>query len=138
MTSLGKEQTFDDDKARKRIKSAMKRAGLWRHRYGKRIVPVSIHLTRAGLSLLTLGQIAGDLSLPLLGLSKQRFETLCSDIDVVYHNGAAVNSVQTYAYHRAPNVLGTHEVIRLAVTNKIKPLHHVSTLSVFENIGVGT
>jgi len=77
------------------------------------------------------------LSLPLLGLTAERFEQLCSVLDVVYHNGAAVNSIQPYEYHRAPNVSGTHEMIRLAATNKLKPLHHVSTLSVFESIGVG-
>jgi len=44
VTTLGKQvATFDDDKAQERIKSAMKRAGLWRRAYKKRIVPVSFH-----------------------------------------------------------------------------------------------
>jgi hypothetical protein len=59
VTSLGKEQmTFDDDKAKKRIKSAMKRSGLWRHRYGKRIVPVSNPINEALLRLWVLTFVA--------------------------------------------------------------------------------
>lgn len=36
-----------------------------------------------------------------------------------------------YIMLRNPNVLGTLDVIRLAVTSRIKPIVYVSTLSVF-------
>jgi myxalamid-type nonribosomal peptide synthetase MxaA len=36
-----------------------------------------------------------------------------------------------YSALRAPNVTGTQEIIRLAATGRITPLHHVSTVSVF-------
>src|SRR5205823_4505156 len=40
-----------------------------------------------------------------------------------------------YPYHalKAANVLGTQEVLRLATQDKIKPLHYISTLSVFSH-----
>ena len=39
----------------------------------------------------------GDLSLPKLGLGDAEYSTLCSDVDVIIHNGAIVNAVLPYA-----------------------------------------
>jgi thioester reductase-like protein len=49
---------------------------------------------------------------------------------VIYHNGAMVNFVYPYHAHKASNVLGTHEVLKLASQIKLKPVHFVSTLSI--------
>jgi len=49
----------------------------------------------------------------------------------VYHAGAHVNYLFPYARLSAANVQGTHEVLRLAVTERLKRVHHVSTLGVF-------
>ncbi|WP_414584330.1 amino acid adenylation domain-containing protein [Scytonema sp. PCC 10023] len=75
--------------------------------------------------------VVGDLSQPLFGLSEAQFLRLANKIDVIYHNGALVNFVYPYEQLKAANVLGTQEVLRLASLIKVKPVHYVSTLSVF-------
>ena len=79
--------------------------------------------------------LPGDLAQPRLGLSEAVFAALAEDVDVIYHNGAAVNMVYPYEELKAPNVEGTREVIRLAAMRKIKTLHYVSTLSVLPHKG---
>lgn len=79
--------------------------------------------------------VCGDLSEAQFGLSIAQFNQLATEADVIYHNGALVNFIQPYAALKAANVLGTQEILRLACTHKIKPVHYVSTLSVF---GSGT
>ncbi|MFC5742976.1 non-ribosomal peptide synthetase [Dyella tabacisoli] len=73
--------------------------------------------------------IPGDFSRPLLGLSEDQFNHLAHLIEVIYHNGAWVNSLHTYASLKAANVLGTQEVLRLAAKGTPKHIHHISTLS---------
>lgn len=75
--------------------------------------------------------VCGDLSKPRLGLSEIQFEKLAMDIDAIYHNGAQVNFVQSYHTLKSANVLGTQEVLRLACAGWTKPVHYVSTVSVF-------
>ncbi|WP_236147178.1 non-ribosomal peptide synthetase [Scytonema millei] len=86
---------------------------LWHESLSDRIIPV-----------------IGDLSQPLLGLADKQFQLLASAIDVIYHNGAAINLVYPYSALKATNVLGTQEVLRLASLTKVKPVHYISTLSV--------
>ncbi|MEW6736530.1 MAG: thioester reductase domain-containing protein, partial [Acidobacteriota bacterium] len=74
--------------------------------------------------------LPGDLSRPLLGLSKERFHHLAGEIDAIYHNGALINA-SPYAVLKKTNVLGTQEVLRLASRVKVKPVHYISTLDVF-------
>lgn len=76
--------------------------------------------------------VCGDLGKPLMGLpSEAAFDALAGQIDSIYHAGALVNSVLPYSQLKAPNVMGTIEVLRLSLRGGIKPVHHVSTLSVF-------
>ncbi len=74
--------------------------------------------------------VVGDLAKPLLGLGSSRFEELAETVDTIYHCGAWVNFVRPYRALKASNVLGTQEVLRLATTATLKPVHHVSTLAV--------
>ena len=74
--------------------------------------------------------VLGDLSEPLLGLSPVQFEELSKEIDLIYHNGAVVNFSYPYAELKAPNVLGTKEVLKLACRTKVKPVHFISTVGV--------
>ncbi len=87
---------------------------LWEEKFASRIIP-----------------IVGDLSQPLLGISQDKFNQLAGEIDVIYHNGAWVNSACPYSTLEATNVLGTQEVLRLASLTKTKPVHFVSTIAVF-------
>ncbi len=75
--------------------------------------------------------VPGDLARPLLGLSEARFAALASEVDAIYHNGAWVNVSYPYSALKAANVLGTQEILRLAFTGRLKPVHFVSTISIF-------
>lgn len=74
--------------------------------------------------------VLGDLGMPQLGLTNETFKHLADKINVIYHNGAMVNFVYPYAAHKASNVLGTQEILRLASKTRLKPVHFVSTLSI--------
>ncbi|WP_156910504.1 non-ribosomal peptide synthetase [Nocardia mangyaensis] len=78
--------------------------------------------------------VPGDLARPGLGIAPSRLAELAADIEVIYHNGALVNHLEPYARMRAANVEGTIEVLRLATTTRVKPIHYVSTLSVLAGI----
>jgi amino acid adenylation domain-containing protein/thioester reductase-like protein len=75
--------------------------------------------------------VIGDLSQPLLGLKEQEFQELAHQIDIIYHNGAWVHHIYPYSVLKAANVLGTQEVLRLACEVKTKPVHFISTASIF-------
>ncbi len=78
--------------------------------------------------------VLGDLAEPGLGLSAEDFDTLARTMDVVYHNGARVHWLHPYAALKAPNVLGTQEVLRLAARHRTVPVHYVSTVGVFDGV----
>jgi amino acid adenylation domain-containing protein/thioester reductase-like protein len=75
--------------------------------------------------------VTGDLTAPSLGLGQARFRGLAGDIDAILHAGALVNFLTDYADHRAANVLGIRELIRLASGGAGARLHVLSTFSVF-------
>jgi thioester reductase-like protein len=77
--------------------------------------------------------IPGDLSQPLLGISTEGFEMLAANLDAVYHSAAMLNYVYPYSALKTANVLGTQEVIRLASAIKVKPLHYISSVAIFES-----
>ncbi|WP_280430867.1 non-ribosomal peptide synthetase [Nocardia brasiliensis] len=97
---------------RARIEEALQRYQLWDDALGTRIVPVP-----------------GDLAQPAFGLSDTEHAWLADRIDVIYHNGARVNHLEHYSRLRAANVEGTREVLRLATTRRLKPVHFVSTVN---------
>ena len=104
----------DEDAAMERIKQNMVTYDLWEEAYATRV-----------------SALPGDLGQPQFGLPDQQFAELTHKIDVIVHNGALVNFIYSYHEHKAPNVLGTREVLRLASREKLKAVHFVSTLSVF-------
>jgi thioester reductase-like protein len=75
--------------------------------------------------------VTGDLTKPLFGLTESRFDELAKRIEVIYHNGAAVNLVLPYEALRPPNVNGTREILRLSCRGDFAtPTHIVSTFTV--------
>jgi len=74
--------------------------------------------------------LPGDLSRPLLGLSQKDFTELARTVEVIYHCGSEVNLVLPYSALRRANVEGTREVVRLACTARVKPVHYVSTVGI--------
>lgn len=76
--------------------------------------------------------IAGDLEQPNLGVSAETWSRLATQVDVVIHNGARVHWVAPYPNLRAPNVLSTLCVIKLASEVKPKQIVFVSSTAVLE------
>ncbi|MCW1428623.1 carboxylic acid reductase [Novosphingobium sp. JCM 18896] len=74
--------------------------------------------------------LPGDLGLPGLGLDEATWDRLAQSVDLIVHPGAHVNHVLPYNQLFAANVTGTAELIRLAITGKLKRFHYVSTLGV--------
>jgi fatty acid CoA ligase FadD9 len=74
--------------------------------------------------------LAGDIGQPDLGLDKPTWGRLARDVDLIVHAGALVNHVLPYDQLFGPNVVGTAEVIRLAITSAIKPVTNLSTVAV--------
>jgi thioester reductase-like protein len=75
--------------------------------------------------------VRGDLRDPLFGLGETAFAKLAARVDLVVHNGAQVSFALPYASLSEANVRGTETAIRLAAAGGA-PLHHVSSLAVFE------
>jgi len=80
--------------------------------------------------------IPGDLSEPRLGQSEESWAELAGSIDTIYNCGALVNFAYPYQALRAANVLGTLEILRLATTRRLKPVHHVSTYSIVGSLSL--
>lgn len=82
--------------------------------------------------------LAGDLSEPDLGLAPADWRRLAEMVDLIVHPAALVNHVLPYAQLFGPNVVGTAELIRLAVTHRLKPFVNVSTVAAAGLPGGGT
>jgi len=107
-------QAENVSEARNKLKNKLSFYQLWNEQDSQRIIP-----------------IIGNLEKNLLGLSEKEFQDLASQIDMIYHSGASVNLIYPYSVLKPANVLGTQEILRLASQIKIKPVHFVSTTSVF-------
>ncbi|NJO29094.1 MAG: NAD-dependent epimerase/dehydratase family protein [Richelia sp. SL_2_1] len=106
----------DVESGRNRLLTNLQHYQVWHDKYGSRIIPV-----------------LGDLSKPLLGLSREQFNLLATTIDIIYHSAALLNYVYPYSAMKAANVLGTQEILRLASQIKRKPVHYVSSVAIFES-----
>ena len=104
----------DENEGYERIKLNLQSYDHWDVEYASRILP-----------------IIGDLGQPLVGLSDQTFKEMARQIDAIYSCGAWVNFTYPYRILKPVNVTGVRELLRLASTNRLKPIHHVSSLSVF-------
>jgi myxalamid-type nonribosomal peptide synthetase MxaA len=102
----------------RRLRANLDAWGLWDESFAHRTVAVP-----------------GDLGRPLLGLTEAEFDRLARETDAVYHNGASVNLFYAYSTLKPSNVVGTHEALRLATRGRLKPVHYVSTVTVFASAG---
>ena len=109
----------DDDAARQRLRAAFSSTDL---------------ALRAALDAATasgrLSVYAGDLMQPRLGLTAARHDELSERIDAIVHAGALVNHALSYAELFEPNVLGTAQVMRLAIQRRRKSIHFISSTAV--------
>lgn len=92
---------------------------------------IQFHIAQNHLHRSRIIPVLGDLTLPSLGLSEEKFNMLATAIDLIYHSGSSVNFIEPYSYMKAPNVDGIREIIRLAGTERTKCLALLSTISVY-------
>ncbi|MFG3498312.1 carboxylic acid reductase [Streptomyces sp. NPDC047928] len=74
--------------------------------------------------------VAGDIAEPRLGLDEPTWELLAEQVDMIVHAGALVNHVLPYNHLFEANVVGTAELISLALTGRIKPFTYISSVAV--------
>ncbi|QZH64091.1 carboxylic acid reductase [Mycolicibacterium farcinogenes] len=90
-----------------------------------------------GLAADHLEVIAGDKGEENLGLDQQTWQRLADEVDLIVDPAALVNHVLPYSELFGPNALGTAELIKIALTTKIKPYTYVSTIGVGDQIEPG-
>ncbi|OCB29564.1 non-ribosomal peptide synthetase [Mycobacterium malmoense] len=78
--------------------------------------------------------IAGDKGAANLGLDERTWQRLADTVDLIVDSAALVNGVLPYSELFGPNVAGTAELIRVALTTKLKPYAYVSTSDVGRQI----
>jgi fatty acid CoA ligase FadD9 len=81
--------------------------------------------------------LAGDKGDANLGLSQDDWQRLADTVDLIVDPAALVNHVLPYSQLFGPNVVGTAELIRIALTTRIKPFVYVSTIGVGDGITPG-
>lgn len=112
----------DDQDAERRLGEALKRFQ----------VPWSSEVRRRVTVL------AGDVRQPQLGLSDEQWTSLAHDVDSVVSVAAAVDFLRGYPSLRQTNVLGPLMLAEFATTGRVKPLHHVSSIAVFNEVGIAS
>ncbi|MGW6907832.1 thioester reductase domain-containing protein [Streptomyces sp. NPDC054940] len=80
--------------------------------------------------------LPGDIRHPHLGLSDDVWNTLAHELDSVVAVAAAVDFLRGYQSLRTSNVLGALTLAELAATGRPKPLHHISSIAVFNEVGI--
>lgn len=80
--------------------------------------------------------LPGDIRRSHLGLSEQRWNELAHELDGIVGVAAAVDFLRGYQSLRASNVLGTLALAELAAAGRPKPLHHISSIAVFNEVGI--
>ncbi|KAL6720320.1 hypothetical protein ACLMJK_002241 [Lecanora helva] len=109
------------DQARERMIKTLKQYSLWKPEHKP-----------------LLSTIVGDLSQPLLGIGETAFDDLANRVDAILHSGALVDWMRPLDDYVGPNILGTHEVLRLASRGCSKAVHFISTISTLPiHVGYG-
>src|SRR6202011_4151907 len=81
--------------------------------------------------------LPGDIGDQDLGVDAATWTRLANIVDLIVHPAALVNHVLPYDQLFGPNVVGTAELIRLAITTRIKPLTYLSTMAVAMTVPPG-
>ncbi|KAH6643321.1 polyketide synthase [Truncatella angustata] len=100
------------DKARQRVVTTLEDYGLWQPHFAA-LINVTI----------------GDMGQPLLGLTEEAFDDLAERVDAICHSGALVDWMRPLEDYVGPNIISTHEILRLASRGCAKTVHLVSTIS---------
>lgn len=81
--------------------------------------------------------LPADIAAPNLGLPENDWDHLARTVDRIVHPAALVNHVLPYHQLFEPNVVGTAEIIRLALTHRIAPIDYLSTVAVASTVPPG-
>jgi fatty acid CoA ligase FadD9 len=81
--------------------------------------------------------LPGDVGDQDLGLDAATWQRLAASVDLIVHPAALVNHVLPYCQLFGPNVVGTAEIIRLAITARIKPVTYLSSIAVAQTVPPG-
>lgn len=73
--------------------------------------------------------VQGDVGKPLLGLSESQFQDIADEVEAVCHAAASVDWLRPLSAYIGPNVVSTHEILRLASRGRAKTIHHISTVA---------
>lgn len=76
--------------------------------------------------------VAGDIGRPYFSLSHSMYDELVHEVEMIIHNAALSSYAMPYKQLKPINVLGTQEVLRLACRYRIKPVHYISSLAVYQ------
>lgn len=82
--------------------------------------------------------LAGDVRQPRLGLADADWDRLAAEVDSIVGVAAAVDFLRGYGSLRQTNVLGPLALAELAATGRPKPLHHISSIAVFNEVGIAS
>jgi fatty acid CoA ligase FadD9 len=74
--------------------------------------------------------VAGDLAAANLGVDTSTWNRLAQSVDLIVHAAAMVNHLLPYSKLFGPNVVGTAEVIKLAISKRLKPVTYLSSVAV--------
>ncbi|KAI1309561.1 KR domain-containing protein [Xylaria venustula] len=109
------------NQAHERVVKILEHYSLWKPEYKPLLKPV-----------------VGDLAQPLFSLCEEAFDDLANTIDVILHSGALVDWMRPLEDYVGPNILGTHEILRLASYGSAKAIHFISTISTLPiHVGYG-
>ena len=100
------------EEALERQRGILESYGLWKTEYAPLLHPV-----------------VGDASKPLLGLTEEGFAELASQTDAICHSASLVDWLRPLDDYIGPNVISTHEVLRLASLGRPKAIHLISSIS---------
>mmetsp|Transcript_15485 Transcript_15485/g.36872 ORF Transcript_15485/g.36872 Transcript_15485/m.36872 type:complete len:1390 (-) Transcript_15485:990-5159(-) len=119
-------QTNSDEEGLRQVREACQEAGIWNDEYQSRLMIVPGHVTRRHLGLKP------------NHLAEHFFAELCERIDLVFHTGFANGQSFMQSYDRLrENTFAMKEIVRLCTTSKLKPLHFVSSLTLFPDYVLG-
>ncbi|WP_067669956.1 carboxylic acid reductase [Nocardia miyunensis] len=74
--------------------------------------------------------LVGDVGAANLGLDTLTWNRLARSVDLIVHAAAMVNHVLPYSQLFGPNVVGTAEIVKLAISKRLKPIDYISTVAV--------
>jgi fatty acid CoA ligase FadD9 len=81
--------------------------------------------------------LPGDIGDQDLGVDAATWRRLADNVDLIVHPAALVNHLLPYDQLFGPNVVGTAELIRLAITTRVKSFTYLSTIAVAMTVPPG-